>query len=417
MKKFMLSGVVVLLALLSSCAQKEMLNEKGIPSGQNSADRMTSPASVIKGLNEFSFNIYCQLNAASENNEFISPLSISSVLAMTYAGAEEQTAEEMKQALHFGAQDPEFHQIYGRILDSLAQSSGDFEINIANAVWVQKAFPLLGKFTKTVRDNYKGESRELNFIHQPVKSKETINKWVSDKTNDKIPELLSDGVIDADTRMILTNAVYFNAEWYESFNKKMTNEAPFYLLNGGQTTCDLMYQRSRLAYMETKDLQIVELFYKGRQYSMTILLPKKTDGLKELDQTVDQDLLAQFDMNKKWEDILLYVPKFKMDSDYELKPALSALGMKEAFSDDADFKGMTGEKDLKISSVIHKAFIEVDEEKTEAAAATAVVMKMTSAMPVERSPIEFRADHPFMFLIRHTESGAIVFMGQITNPK
>ena len=178
----------------------------------------------------------------------------------------------------------------------------------------------------------------------------------------------------------------------------------------------MMYRRGHFAYSKSKGVQILEIPYKGYQYSMVILLPEQRNGLKNLLKTMDESILTKHQKERVWEDVVLYMPKYKLETDYELKPALSALGMQIPFSDDADFSGMTGNKDLKISAVIHKAFIDVDEEKTEAAAATAVVMKMTSMAPVERMPIEFRADHPFLFLIKHNESGAILFMGQVTDP-
>lgn len=422
MKKILLSGMFALLVFFSSCADKEMVNDiesKGIQNEEmlpKPAGIVSMPEQMIKGLNEFSFDIFKQMNENSQNNEFISPLSISAALAMTYAGAEGVTAEQMREALNYGSQRYEFHYLYGKMLDSLTKSDGDFEINIANAVWVQKSFPLLSDYIKTVRNEYKSESREMDFVKAPEKSRNTINDWVEEKTNERIKNLIPKGVIDAETRMILTNAVYFNAEWMNYFNEKLTRKEPFYSYGGKEDLCEMMYQRNHYAYSKTVDYEILEIPYKGDKYSMMILLPRTKLGLKDQIAKMNMDILDKHDQIKEWEDIMVYMPKFKLETDYELKPALSALGMKEAFTDNADFSGMTGNNDLKISSVIHKAFIEVDERKTEAAAATAVVMKMTAMAPVPTSPIEFRADHPFMFLIRHNESSVILFMGQVTNP-
>lgn len=417
MKKIMLSGMLVLLALLSSCAQKEMMNDNPKMPSREAAVISITPETVIEGLNAFSFDVYRQMLSGSFNNAFISPLSISAALAMTYAGAEGETADQMRRALHYGPQSISFHQDYGYALDSLSRSNDDFEINIANAVWVQNAFPLLPAYVNIVKDLYNSESRELDFVHKPEASRKTINDWVESQTNERIKNLIPKGVIDADTRMVLTNAVYFNAEWMDHFNKSLTRREPFYSFDDEEIICDMMYKRSRLAYSKSDDLQILEIPYKGNQYSMMVLLPEQNDGLKNLIRQIGPSILDKHYKNRQWEDVILYLPKFKLNTDYELKPALSVLGMEIAFSDDADFSGMTGKKDLKISSVIHKAFIEVDEEKTEAAAATAVVMKLTTAMPVQKAPIEFRADHPFLFLIKHNESGAILFMGQLTYPE
>ena len=422
MKKILLSSILALLVLFSACAEKEMVkDDSAIKAGKKdilpkSAGIVSTPEMVVDGLNDFAFDIYRQMNESSQANEFISPLSISSALAMTYAGSEGLTAEQMQQAMHYGPQRRQFHADYGVILDSLSKSNKDFEINIANAVWVQDKFPLLEKYVKTVKLDYKSESRELDFAKKPEVSRNTINSWVEDKTNDRIQDLIPRGVIDADTRMILTNAVYFNAEWAEHFRKDLTRSETFYLLEDGQNTCDMMHRRGHFAYSKINGTQILEIPYKGYQYSMMILLPEQRNGLKNLIKNIDKNMLMKYENNKTWEDVLLYMPKYKLETDYQLRPALAALGMEIPFSDDADFSGMTGRKDLKISDVIHKAFIEVDEIKTEAAAATAVVMKLTSMAPAQRAPIEFRADHPFMFLIKHKESGAILFMGQVTNP-
>ncbi len=422
MKKILFSGMFALLVFFSSCAEKEMVNdlESGVIQEEACIPQPAgiTPISddIINGLNGFSFDIFNLMNENSKNNEFISPLSISSALAMTYAGAEGITAQQMREAVNFGPQRYEFHYFYGKMLDSLTKSDGDFEINIANAVWVQETFPLLSEYIKTVRKEYKSESQELNFIKAPEKSRKTINDWVEDKTNERIKNLIPKGVIEADTRMILTNAVYFNAEWLNYFNEKLTRQEPFYGYGKVEQQCEMMYQRNHYAYSKTGTLEILEIPYKGNKYSMMILLPRDLLGLKDQIENMNMDILEKHDQTKEWEDVMVYLPKFKLETDYELKPPLTALGMKEAFTDMADFSGMTGKKDLKISSVIHKAFIEVDERKTEAAAATAVVMKLTAAAPVQTSPIEFRADHPFMFLIRHNESGIILFMGQVTTP-
>ncbi|MCD6336620.1 MAG: serpin family protein, partial [Candidatus Marinimicrobia bacterium] len=379
---------------------------------------MLTQEQIVTGLNNFSFDLYHFLNTGAPSNIFYSPLSISSALAMTYAGAKGETAGQMQSTLHYGPQVDLFHSQYGAMIDSLSSKKGqDFEMNIANAIWVQDQFKLKDYYVETVKKNYNSEVRSMDFVGQPEASRDTINYWVEKKTAGKIQDLIPVGTIDGMTRMILTNAVYFNAEWANKFNKKLTNQDKFYCLNNKVIQTEMMYQRHHHAISQTKDYTILEIPYEGYEYSMLIILPKENNGLVDLVKDISADDIIAHDKNKKHEDVLVYIPKFKMETDYELKEPLSALGMSAAFSANADFSNMTGGKDLMISSVIHKAFIDVDEEKTEAAAATGVVMKLTSMAPSPKAPLEFRADHPFMFVIRCKNDNAILFIGQLINPE
>ena len=413
MKRFILS-MLILLLVISSCSKKELMRDQECV--EKSAEERISQDSIIRGLNAFSFELFRELNHSSSENVFFSPLSISAALAMTYGGAENTTATEMRNALNFGPQRLDFHKEYGNVLDTLSMNNEDFEMNIANAIWVQKKYALLKKYQSLVQDAYFSESRELDFEHKGEASRLIINAWVEDKTNDRIKDLIPPNIITPDTRLILTNAVYFNAEWANPFNEKMTRKEPFYLLDGSEILCDMMYQSYYFQYSQSAKYQILEIPYKGYEYSMIIILPKTTIGFNQLIDKLDVSVLEKHDESKKGAEVQVNFPKFKMDTDYSLVDPLYNMGMHEAFTTNADFSGMTGGKDLMISDIIHKAFIEVDEKKTEAAAATAVIMKLTSMPSVPIMPIEFKADHPFVFMIRHNATKALIFMGQIIEP-
>lgn len=417
MKKMLFALSILGIILFSACAQVQPTQNlrSGAPEDNNT---LPTQEQIVEGLNDFSFDLYHVLCAGSLSNTFYSPLSISSALAMTYAGANGETAEQMQSTLHYGPQVDLFHSEYGAMIDSLSSKKGqDFKMNIANAIWVQDQYKLKNYFVETVKKDYNSEVRNMDFVNSPEASRDTINYWVEKKTEGLIQDLIPEGMIDDITRLILTNAVYFNAEWANKFNKRLTNEDNFYCLDNKVVRTDMMYQREHYPVSQTKDYTILEIPYEGYEYSMLILLPKENNGLVALNKELSaQDIIAH-DKNKKHEDVLVYFPKFKMETEYELKKALSGMGMPLAFSANADFSNMTGGKDLMISSVIHKAFIDVDEEKTEAAAATAVVMKLTSMAPSPKAPLEFRVDHPFLFIIRSKNDHAILFMGQLTQPE
>jgi serpin B len=409
MKKLLYLLLAVFI-LLVSCDKSELIRKEGL-------DKITEQ-NVIEGINQLGFDMLRQLSSETPENTFYSPLSISSALAMSYAGAAGKTAEEMQEVLYLGPQNLTFHERYGNILRELSSDTTDkFTMHIANAIWVQDDFPLRKSYLKTVRELYQGEARELDFKLHTDESRKTINNWVADQTNDRIKDLLPAGSLDAMTRLVLTNAVYFNAEWQEHFNEDMTRKELFYPLKEEPYKVDMMYQRHPYFYSDIDGYRILEADYKGGHYAMSFVLPKKKDGLPDLLQNFDNSVMMRHDSSKKYTDIVFYLPKFRMETSYELKPPLNAMGMHEAFTNTADFTGMTGAKDLMISEVIHKAFIEIDEKKTEAAAATAIVMRLTAMPPVSQAPVTFRADHPFLFLIREKNSGAILFMGYLTNPE
>lgn len=415
MKKSLITGLMLVLIIITACAQRETVSK-------NDTGPLPSPVflreKAVEGLNTFAFDIYREMTGPVPGNMFCSPLSISAALAMTYAGAGGETAREMRNVMYYGPQQREFHTKYGNLIDSLRSGdNAEFEMKIANALWVQKKYELRNSYVQLVKGTYRSEARELDFTDDPGGSRNIINKWVSDNTAGRIQDLLPGSAITPLTRLILTNAVYFNAEWEDRFNKEMTEKSTFYCLDGEETEAEMMYQRQYHDYSETEEYQVLDLSYKGGEYIMTVILPRDHNGIEKLSGRINNKLLNKHDSLKQRKEVLVYLPKFRLETEYELNKHLNALGMEKAFAPSADFSGMTGEKELMISAVLHKAFIDVDEEKTEAAAATAVVMKLTAVRPSPRAPVEFRADHPFVFLIRHKKEQAILFIGNLIDPK
>jgi serpin B len=340
---------------------------------------------------------------------------------MTYAGARGETAQQMADTLHFMLEQDKLHPAFNW-LDTELASRGEgaqgkdgegFRLNIVNAIWGQKDYEFLPTFLDVLAENYGAGLRLLDFITESENSRVTINDWVSDQTEGRIKNLIPPGAIDALTRLVLTNAIYFNAAWEHPFNEKMTADGSFYLLDGGQVTVPMMKQTESFGYTEGEGYQAVELPYDGNELSMVILLPE-AGQFEAFEEGLQSQQVSDIISGLQSTEVALTVPKFEFDSDFSLKDTLAEMGMPIAFSGGADFSGMTGNPELAISEVLHKAFVSVDEAGTEAAAATAVIMRLT-AVPGESS-VNVTIDHPFIFLIRDIETGAILFVGRVLNP-
>jgi serpin B len=377
---------------------------------------------LSEGNTAFAFTLYRELQS-QPGNLFFSPYSISSALAMTYAGAAGDTAAEMKATLHFDLDDTTLHPAFNALdqyLASLADQDipddmGDpFQLEIANAIWGQKDFHFEEKFLDLLAENYGAGLRLLDYIQDPESSRQTINDWVSDQTRDKIQDLIPQGAIDSDTRLVLSNAIYFKATWMEAFEQSLTEEIDFHGLEGQTTRVQMMQGGSSVSYpyFRGEDFTAIELPYVGGQVSMLVLVPDQ-GGYQDFEGSLTAEQLDSILDNMSYTPVALHFPKFKFESEFSLAQTLAGMGMPSAFSAAADFSGMTGAKDLFISNVFHKAYIGVDEEGTEAAAATAVVMTLTAA-PLE--PIELTVDRPFIFLIRESQTGTVLFMGRVLNP-
>ena len=374
------------------------------------------PVSAAAGDNDaFAGELYGKLRTV-QGNLFFSPYSISAALAMAYAGARENTAKQMAEVLHFGPQE-QFHAAFGALQTAIneVQKAGQVKLNVANSLWIQKDYALQDSFLDITGKHYGATPFIVDFVGATEPARQKINTWVEDKTQDKIKELIKPGVLDAMTRMVLANAIYFKGDWASQFKKSATQDEPFSVAPAKTVSVPLMYQENDFGYRETSQYQALTMPYAGKALSMVVMLPKTADGLSalEADLTASHRAVASRSGQRK---VRVYLPRFKMTSEFGLGDTLISMGMTDAFDGGkADFSGMSGKKDLCISAVIHKAFVDVNEEGTEAAAATAVVMKRT-AMAIEPEPAVFRADHPFLFLIRHDASGAILFMGRVVNP-
>lgn len=372
---------------------------------------------IVEGNNRFAWKLHGKLRQ-QPGNLFYSPYSISTALGMTYAGARGATATQMATALDFGPNDPAFHAAMGQLMRDFnaAGKQGAYQLSVANALWAQHDYTFLPAYTQLVTTNYEAAVRNLNFEKDTEAARETINRWVEEKTNDKIKELLQPGVLDSETRLVLTNAIYFKSAWANPFTKEATKPGPFTQLDGQKADVPMMHQTQRLAYVKADGMQAVELPYERYKLSMVILLPDQVDGLTALEQGLTADKLTAWRGKMNHFPVELTLPKFKMTSEFGLKGVLSSLGMVDAFTTAADFSGMDGSKNLSIQHVIHKAFVDVNEEGTEAAAATAVAVGVTSA-PVEPvQPIVVKVDHPFVFAIRENQTGSILFIGRVTAP-
>ncbi len=385
-------------------------------------EQLRAMQKVAGGNNAFAFDLYAHL-AKKDGNLFFSPYSIESALAMTYAGARGRTAEQMEDVLRLPWSQDKLHPAFADLTKLFNRPPEDrkgkpvYQLTVANALWGQKGFPFRKEYIALVKKHYGAGLSTLDFVRKPAKSCSTINKWVEKQTKDKIKDLIPRGAIHKLTRLILTNAVYFKSGWVEEFDEKNTKDRPFTTAAGKKVTVPLMHQEHRFMYAETDELQVVLLPYDSHELSMVVLLPRKADGLPAVMEDLDADAMNKLTSGVRNELVQLYLPKFKFTAQFRLGETLQKMGMTDAFGPKADFGGMTTAEKLAISEVIHKAFVAVDEKGTEAAAATAVMMVGTAMPPQPPKPKVFRADHPFVFAIRHNRTNAILFMGRVTNPK
>lgn len=378
------------------------------------AEDVKEPLAVL-GNNAFVYDLYGKLSR-KEGNLFYSPVSLSTALAMTAAGARGETAEQMAKVLHL----PDDLQLRSKVVGDLlrdlkAQGKSDkFQLHIANALWGQQGYPFLPSFLQSSKQEFGAEVREIDFHNESAAAK-IINGWVEGQTHDKIKDLIKPGFIQRETKLILTNAIYFKSAWTNPFTAALTRPQPFHVTSDQEVTVPIMRQKELFRLAEEEGFQALELPYAGRDAVMLVLLPRKPDGLAKVEAALDPPNLEKTLSNLKRVNVDVYLPKFKVTGEFKLREVLEELGMPLAFSQRADFSGMSGTPELAISEVVHKAFVDVNEQGTEAAAATAVGMTRMS-MPVGPEAT-FRADHPFVFMIRDARSGSILFQGRVTNPK
>jgi serpin B len=383
--------------------------------GLDAAKPASDDRAVVRGNTKFACDLYAQLRSTKGNLCF-SPYSISTALAMTYGGARGDTAKEMASTLHFTLNQQRLHPAFARLMRTLdgRDKRRSYRLDVANALWGQQGYRFLRAFEKLNADNYGAGLRRLDFVNDREKARQTINAWVERHTNRKIKNLLAKGVLNDRTRLVLTNALYFKAPWQSPFVEGATKTENFHLADGGKVRVPLMRKEGRFGYLKGDGFQALELPYKGGDLSMVVFLPARADGLANFEKRLTAGNLAQWLPKIKWDQVRVFFPRFRVTSEFSLKKALAALGMKQAFSRAADFSGMTGSKELFISAVVHKTFVDVNEKGTEAAAATGVVVGLKGLPPPPKAT--FRADHPFVFLIRDNRSGSFLFLGRVAKP-
>ena len=389
--------------------------------------RITNPSvdtedmlALTSGNLAFTADLYAALKAG-DGNIFLSPYSTSQALAMTYAGARGETEAQMASTLHFTLPQGALHPAFNSLDIQLAQrgegaegKDGEgFRLNIVNAAWGQQGFTFLPGYLEILAENYGAGINLLDFARAPEPSRITINDWISEQTEGRIEDLLAEGSITEATRLVLTNAIYFNAAWQYPFDEKFTQSDNFYLLDGSSVEVPMMKQVNYFGYLEGSNYQAVELPYSGGELSMVILLPKEGE-FTNFEASLDGQTLSGILNGIEYMDVALSIPRFEFDSQFSLKQTLAEMGMPIAFSDSADFSGMNGNLELYIGDVMHKAFVSVDEAGTEAEAATAVIMELKG---IPEEPMEVTVDRPFIFLIRDIKTDSVLFIGKVINPK
>ena len=383
---------------------------------------------LVRGNDAFAFDLYRTLRGGEGNFFYYSPFSISQALAMTSAGARGETLRQMESTLHHRLPQSSLHPAFNALDRTLASRGREpggtpnnddeagqyFRLNIANAVWGQDGYHFLPDFLDVLAEHHGAGMMAMDFMGAPNESRVRINDWVAEETEGKVKDLLAPGVIEDSTRLVLTNAIYFNASWLWKFNPRDTEVRPFHLAGGSTVGVPMMTETSKefYGYARGDGYQVVDVPYSWGEMSMTILLPDE-GALEELEGSLGSEVLDRIIDDIETDYITLTMPLFEFESQFSLGDTLAGMGMPDAFDAGADFSGMTGSRDLWISEVVHKAFVSVDEEGTEAAAATAVAVPTSGP---RKEPIEVTVDRPFIFLIRDIGTGTVLFLGRVSNP-
>jgi serpin B len=385
-------------------------------------------AVLVEGNTTFAVDLYAAVRQNAIGNLLVSPYSVSQALAMTYAGARGDTAEQMADALSFTLPQPALHEAFSALNAALV-ARGNAEANpdtgeteralrIANGLWGEQTYSFSQAYMDLLTQYYGAGLQMADFINAPEEARQEINDWVAEQTEDRIQNIVPEGAVSSATRLVLANAIYFYGGWLSIFNPNATQDGDFFLLDGTTTTVPLMMQRHSFPYARGEGYQAIEFPYAGSSLTFTVIMPDEGQ-FEAFEESLDADVLNSVVSQLQFTDTITYLPKFEFEFGASLSDILQTMGMTDAFDPTlADFSGMvegTPSDPLFISDVLHKAFISVDENGTEAAAATVVMMAMSAAI-VEEQPVEVRIDHPFIFAIRDTQTGTLLFVGRVMNP-
>ncbi len=362
--------------------------------------------------NQFAFDFFKQVSVEEKGNIFFSPFSLSTAMGMTYAGSKGVSQDQIAKVFHFASNSNKFHKQQGDAIKQLNSKVGSVQLNIVNTLWAEKTYPFKKSYNKLIKSAYSASVKPMDFINKFEESRLTINENIYKTTNEKIKDLLPSKSLNSLTRLVLTNAIYFKGDWKTKFKKEKTSDSNFFITAQNVVKCKMMGLKSKFDYYEDSMIQAIELPYAGDNFSMIIILLSTKLSLDEFTASLTSDSLESILKGFNNQEINILIPKFKLSNGYQLKSILSKMGMPQPFTDDADFSGMTSSNNLKVSDVFHKAFIEVNEQGTEAAAATAVVITMKSI----GHDTFFIANRPFLFLIKEKSTGTILFMGRIVDP-
>ena len=451
MKRLLISlNFVLILALLAACTAPAALNPTPVsPTAMPSSNPTTAPlptaaqplppsvavsnkvrianpaasasdlSQLVSGNSAFAFDLYQNLLGGETGNLFYSPYSISLAFAMLQAGARGDTLNQINKAFHYSLDGASLHQAFNALQLNLAKAAkntekpdqNDYTLNIANATWGQAGYQFLPAYLDVLAENYGAGMRLVDFKTDTEKTRQLINDWVSQQTNKKILDLIPQGALDSQTRLVLTNAIYFNAAWLHTFEKSQTAAGPFTNLDGSQSSVPMMHQETDFSYAKGSDYQAINLPYSGGKLSMLMIVPD-AGKLDSFEKSLNLAQVASIRKSLSPNNVRLSMPKFRVESSFSLGSALQKLGLVDAFDPaKADLSGMDGTRDLLVTGVLHKSYVNVDEDGTEAAAATAIMVGLTS-MPT--NTVELKIDRPFILLIQDADSGAILFIGRVT---
>jgi len=368
---------------------------------------------IIESNNRFAFDIY-KLLSKTDKNLIFSPVSITSAMSMTYIGAKGNTFNEIANAFYFNKNLTEFNTGYHKLVENYSNKKSTVSLFNANSLWIQEGLKLNSEFLESNKKFYSSSINFTNFSLNPEKSRTTINQWVENNTNNKIKNLLQPSSVDNSTRLVLVNALYFKGAWLNKFNKEKNTIENFQIKKKESIKTEYMNNSINSGYYEDKYCEIIDIPYSNEKISLLIILPKAYNKLKKVEKILNYEYYQKYINNKSVKRIQLSLPKFNIESDFDLNESLNKLGVKQSFTISADFSGIAEDEKLYISKVVHKANIELDEEGTEAAAATAVLMRKTTMLIED---VDFKVDRPFIYMIKDQKTNTIYFIGKVLNPE